>query len=342
MKLALIVSCFLPPVAPAFAQAPVPASGWGTGPHDVSNQISAYIRCIFQDRDGHYWFGTNGDGVARYDGKQLAYVSLDKGLPGSAVRDIIQTADGAMWFGSDAGVTRLLHGSITTYTAADGLPSAEIWSMLLDSAGTLWVGTADGVARWVNAVDADAPAKRGEQPFVPLPIPPAGVENTRWVWDMCEDKSGAIWFAIVGDGARRYDGEKVTAYTTRDGLVGNEVRCVFADSRGRVWIGADHAGVSCFDGTSFRNYTSEDGLANNRVFRVYEDRSGALWFSTLGAGVTRYDGTTFTAYPKLGTLTHVQSILQDAAGTLWFGCSGGLFRLDGETFINVTKDGPWR
>ena len=31
-----------------------------------------------------------------------------------------------------------------------------------------------------------------------------------------------------------------------------------------------------------------------------------------------------------------------ANGTRWFGCSGGLFRFEGTTIVNVTKNGPWR
>ena len=89
----------------------------------------------------------------------------------------------------------------------------------------------------------------------------------------------------------------------------------------------------------------EDGrLASRPMYGLEADQAGDLWFSTLADGVTRYDGTTFTVYRQLGGLdrTHVQGILQDKDGTMWFGCSGGLFRLDGTSFVNVTKNGPWR
>lgn len=35
------------------------------------------------------------------------------------------------------------------------------------------------------------------------------------------------------------------------------------------------------------------------------------------------------------------SIYEDRKGRLWFGFAGGLYRLDGETFVNVTRGGPW-
>ena len=97
---------------------------------------------------------------------------------------------------------------------------------------------------------------------------------------------------------------------------------------------------------------------------ILEDRAGNMWFSTLGAGACRYDGQTFTAFGEDRGLSindlpcpcggvwkyrnfhgpngaHVQEFFQDRDGILWFGCSGGLFRLDGERMVNVTRDGPW-
>lgn len=89
-----------------------------------------------------------------------------------------------------------------------------------------------------------------------------------------------------------------------------------------------------------------------------------MWFSTLGAGACRYDGTAFKAFGADQGLSindfpcpcgsgrlyrdchgpndaHVQEIFEDKDGILWFGCSGGLFRLEGDFVVNVTRNGPW-
>lgn len=330
------------PVRPPLAPQPDPT-------HDISVQISEYVRCVFQDRDGHMWFGTNSDGVCRYDGESLTFLSSKDGLVGHAVRKIVQTADGAMWFTTERGVSRYHDGKFTTYTVADGLSSDDTWSMMLDRAGTLWVGTREGVCRFVHAGEAVGEGGT-EKRFVPFEIPRAEVDtpsfrfDPRLVWSMIEDRDGAIWFGTDGEGVRKYDGKTFTTYTTKNGLAGNMVRCILADRDGRIWIGAEHAGLTRFDGAAFRTFTANDGLGNDRVYSIFEDKAGNLWISTLADGVTRYDGTSFTAYRQLGNLarTHVQSIFQDKDGTLWFGCSGGVFRFDGESFINVTKDGPWR
>lgn len=61
-------------------------------------QISQYIRRMLQDRDGNIWFGTNGDGVCRYDGKTLRYFNHGDGFKGEAVRGMLQR----IWLGDNA------------------------------------------------------------------------------------------------------------------------------------------------------------------------------------------------------------------------------------------------
>jgi ligand-binding sensor domain-containing protein len=93
-----------------------------------------------------------------------------------------------------------------------------------------------------------------------------------------------------------------------------------------------------------RNFGALDGLPSDRVWSAFEDRAGRIWFGTLGGGACCYDGESFATYRETGGLTrnHVQGIGQSADGALWFGFSGGLFRLAGEQLVNVTREGPWR
>ncbi len=311
--------------------------------HAQGEQISEYVREVFQDRDGNFWFGTNGDGLARYDGKSLTYLSVVDGLAGSAIRGILQAPDGAMWFATNRGVSRYKSSQFTNYTVANGLSDNSIWSIMQDRSGTIWVGTHAGVCRFDG------------KSFVPFPIPRVEVANPasrftpKVVFGMFEDQSGNLWFGTDGEGAHKYDGKSFTSYAQKDGLAGNIVRCIVGDRRGRIWIGTNGDGVSRYDGTAFRNFTTKDGLNNDRVYEILEDKAGNMWFSTLGAGACRYDGKSFTAFREDQALmingrparSHVQEFFEDKDGILWLGCSGGLFRFDGESFINVTRNGPW-
>ena len=304
------------------------------------DQIGNYVREVFQDRDGHYWFGT-ANGVCRYDGASLTYF-LDQIGTSWGVDEILQGADGALWF-AGPGVIGYKDGAFTKFSAADGLSHPWVLSLMLDRSGTVWAGTRDGVCR----LEGEA--------FVPFPIPKvtsapgsraAGVRASDLAWDMAEDHDGNLWFGLSGEGVRKFDGARFTAYTTEDGLAGNDVRSVYVDRRGHLWFGTNKGGVSRFDGESFQTFTKEDGLSSDAVWGTVEDATGALWFS--GNGASRYDGETFTVFrgdPRRtinGGPAHlgVMEMFSDEAGHLWFGCTDGLWRLDGDAFVNVTKKGP--
>lgn len=346
--------------APKPAQRPAPApEPVRTRAPDGPAQISDYVREVYQDRAGNMWFGTNGEGVCRWDGESLEFFSVLQGFGGVAVRGIAQGEDGALWFATERGVTRYLDGAFTNYGEEDGLSDRDVWSLMIDSAGVVWAGTLGGVCRF----DGEA--------FAPFALPRVEVENpeSRFspevLFAMHEDREGNLWFGTDGEGAHRWDGESFTSFTTKDGLGGNMVRSIASDRHGGIWIGSDGGGVSRYDGAAFRTFTMEDGLSGDRVWEILEDSAGNMWFSTLGAGACRWDGMVFTQFSvergldtngfacpcgsgfTSGTCHgpgggHVQEFFEDSDGVLWFGCSGGLFRLEGERVVNVTREGPWK
>ena len=102
------------------------------------------------------------------------------------------------------------------------------------------------------------------------------------------------------------------------------------------------------DGDSFKKlFTDVAGLSSANVSPICEDKAGNIWIASMNFGVYRYDGNKLVLFnetdrKELTVNLCVQSILQDSKGTMWFGFSGGLFRLKGSSFANVTKDGPWK
>jgi hypothetical protein len=66
----------------------------GPDQYPAHDAISAFVRRIFQDQSGNLWFGTNGDGIVRYDGDSLEYFSINEGFGGVAVRGIVEDQEG--------------------------------------------------------------------------------------------------------------------------------------------------------------------------------------------------------------------------------------------------------
>ncbi len=314
-----------------------PNGGSGPDVYPAPDAISAFVRRIFEDSRGHLWFGTNGDGVVRYDGKQLDYFSVGQGFAGVAVRGITEDKHGNIWFATDGGVSRFDGDSFTNFTAANGLPHNDTWCVQIDREHTLWVGTYGGVARL-----------KGDR-FVGLALPAAkkrdemrGVSGPHMVRDIMEDSAGYLWFATDA-GVFKRDGSKIVNMSAAYGLENNSVNCMLEDPRGHMWFATHYSGVLRFDGTTLVNVTRSEKLFGLEAWDLYLDSYGNIWFPVEHAGLYRYDGKHVTQFhhPEGLDSGGVQCTLQDRAGRLWAGGYLGLYRLDGDAFVKVGKNGPW-
>lgn len=311
-----------------------------------SAQIGAYVVAVFEDSKSNLWFGTLELGVAKHDGEKLTYLTTADGLPSNRVTSVIEDKDGNLWFGTGAGLAKYDGETFTIFAEQDGLCNNSISDLLIDRRGTFWIGTWGGVCTFDGTT------------FTKFPLPTPAVNTPlnefteNWITDITEDSKGAIWFGRDSYGACKYDGETFTNYLKKDGLYSNCVHAITEDQQGTMWFGARVAekddpdeskrfgkgGVTTYDGTSFDHFPTIEGLNDNDVYEIYQDDLGNTWISTISNGLYKYDGATFINYKVPKAITN---ILKDRNGTIWLGCAGGLFRLDGDKVVNVTVAGPF-
>ena len=60
---------------------------------------------ITEDNTGNLWFGTDGGGVSRYDGKSFSTFTTAQGLANNYVRSITKDKTGNLWFGTSEGLS---------------------------------------------------------------------------------------------------------------------------------------------------------------------------------------------------------------------------------------------
>jgi ligand-binding sensor domain-containing protein len=313
----------------------------------ASQQISPYVVDVFQDTKGNLWFGTLEDGVARYDGMQLTYLTTKDGLPSDRIVTIIEDSIGNIWFGTGAGLSKYDGQHFTNYSEKDGLCSDMISNLLIDSQGTFWIGTWGGVCTF----------HENQFEKIELPIPKIKTiinpDTKEWNTALYEDSKGNIWIGRDGYGAIKSDGMSMVHFTTEEGLNSNNVQSIAEDKEGHIWIGTrvaekDNAdpshrigpgGLNKYSGHQFIHFPELIGLYENDVYAIYKNHSDALWISTTSHGVYKITNTTVVNYAiPLSTM----SFCQDLKGNMWLGCAGGLYKINQQgEIINITTDGPW-
>lgn len=319
-------------------------------PYKDTGLVSQYIRSIFQDSKGHFWFGPAGQSVVSFDGKTLKYFSemeffhnhdRDHQDYGSdvSVHAIAEDQKGHLWFGTHHGVIRYDGKSFKRYNEKNGLANIKVGrkSVLADRAGTLWVGTQRGVFRY-NPV-ADSAGLPCFSPFSWL--------DTLNVSGIMEVRSGHIWFTSPNQGVFRYNGKTINSFTAKEGLGDNYAGGIAQDESGKMWF-TMQGGICSYDGKTFTEITTKDGLGGHEIWGLFIEKSGIIWVTARGS-TTRYDpaipisdAKAFTVFTvKDGLNCCVQSMYQDRSGRMWWGTGQGLYRFDGYRFYQVKQTGPW-
>lgn len=139
--------------------------------------------------------------------------------------------------------------------------------------------------------------------------------------NIVEDRQGRIWFACI---------QAFQPVMTGDGGVCRYEPPTTPGARG-----------------TFTRFPDVGGLSGNDIYTIYEQRSGDMWIGATGLGAYRYDGTAFTLFKATDRQDLVgnfglQAMVEDRHDALWCGFSGGLFRFNGESFVHVGQEGPWK
>ena len=330
---------------------------------DTIYSVGKIIRSIVEDEQGHFWFGTEGEGVYGFDpvSKNITHYTDQQGLPDNYVITIATDRYGVIWVESRDGVSKFNGKSFSDYTqAVNDAP----FGGLQYTKGSLYFSQLDGVCYFDGKTFTSFPIHPDS--YKPEPN---NLARPYAVYYTYEDRSGNIWFGTEQMGVCRFDptaslkanGSKFTWYT-EEGLSGVAVRAIFEDSNGNMWFGNSGVGVFRFDGKKLTNMTKELGLGLPEVNKsltgkdqamtnskpregtlsgantINQDAQGDLWFGTFDEGVWRYDGKKMIQYTMKDGLSAngVMTIYKDRAGELWFGTyGGGVCKFDGKRLEKV-------
>ena len=319
----------------------------------VSDGLSqGSVICIFQDREGFMWFGTQG-GLNRYDGYKFKVYKHDPAVEHSLSDDFITTigedSSGTLWIGTI--------GTPTMYNRFDPLtetfeqvPRDSVdtrgWRMsgfrvpYVDSSGTRWICSSRG---GLTREDLRTGTKKV---YTHDASNPKSILSDN-IYSVVPDPSGALWIGTK-EGLERFDPGIGTFehFTHREGdprsLSDSFVWPLLMDRDGTLWVGTYAGGLNRMERGSrtFTRFEHDEAnprsLSVNQIYSLYQDRSGMIWIGTADHGIDRFhpDLASFRLFShqpgNQASLidNNVLGMTVTRSGTAWIGTKGGLDRWD--------------
>jgi ligand-binding sensor domain-containing protein len=295
-----------------------PPLGIATGPF-----VFALITTRTKTGEPILWAGT-GIGVLRLQNGEWHRYDAEDGLPVTGVWSLVETPNqgNSIWIGtSGGGIARLHQGGWKSFTTANGLAGNSTYSLMETVTGEprVWIGSLGGLVRLgdgkrivfpeddLENVVALASSRDESGREVVWAGTTGGMyeySGGRWkivsravvsALTLTRDATGKpiLWVGMA-DGLLCLHDEKVTRYSTADGLPGNRIRCLLptTDLAGRpfLWVGTQSGVTLAAIHDTFACAGTGTGPAAGSILGLKETRAtnGArfLWVGT-GNGVLR-------------------------------------------------------
>jgi signal transduction histidine kinase/ligand-binding sensor domain-containing protein len=325
------------------------------------------IQAIAQGSDGYLWLGAS-TGLIRFDGMRFVHWEPRAGekLPCNDVRFLIASSHRGLWIGSALGISRLDHGRLTTYPAADRWLGGTVVAMLEDHLGRLWMLGQGAAGRSLGVLLPDDSFQiYGQKEGLPAQTLQTIFEDRqhvfwvgtskglcRWspgsqadclsipavnVWSLVEEANGDL---LIGDDVRRttmrLSHGALQPLMTPPGYASVVPKVTLRDHNGAVWIGTFGQGLLRLRNGLVEKFTRRDGLSSDMINSLSEDREGDLWIGT-ARGIDRFRDPKVVHLSSFDGLSGdlVTAVYAARQGGAWVGTSEG--GLNHVTATHITR-----
>lgn len=279
----------------------------------------------------------------------------ERGLPGEAVYQILQTKDGYLWVRTGSGLARFDGVRFVSMDAEIG--DGTVKAICMSADGDLLIRTKLRTVIYRG--------RRFSDYLPPAPLPPGAIrvlfesrehvvyvgadhaiyrlekngtarelrDGTAWINAITEDGSGTIWFGASRT-LFRYRDSDFSLHTMPHGTY---VAALAEDHLHRLWAGTG-TGLCRLDRDQAVVTPVEIPGVPKYINALLEDRRGNLWVGTGGNGIVRSTGGEISSLDATKGLTGnaVLSLFEDREGSLWIGTDSGLDRLRDTTLTTFT------
>lgn len=309
--------------------------------------IDDQINCIYTDRQGVIWLGTNkGISMNHPLQKQFEQVFLPS-VPGDKKRatiyDFFRDEQNNLWIGTSNGIYIYHHTSSSFRHLPlqyNGVP-LSVTKFFRDTDSALYLGTNYSLFRFNMANQRVTLLPNTEKDPVMNKIIKSRVVSV--VRDTIDghpvllvspyghflayyDLSDQRWISRI-DAAKQI----LQRYNLKDNLV----RKIFKTREGKIWLATRKTGLGDWSKYPYphvqylyNNPAQPGSISNDNVFDIIEDGKQHLWLGTYGGGLNYFNTSTqkFLHIPETENL--LEGIQTDGSGHVWMISNGNLHKYD--------------
>lgn len=321
------------------------------------------ILSITEDPQGFIWFGTEIEGLFRFDGYELKRYQRDsqdqRSLSHNAILALYVDRQGTLWIGTNGGGLDRYDRNSDSFIHYQrdpknpgSFPHDNVRVLMEDRAGIFWVGGSAGLSRFDRERGTCVTYKHDENDPNSL-----GDDSVRAIFE--DRDTGQFWVGTRNDGLSRFDREtgRFTHYrcdrSNKSSLSDNGIKDIYKDRAGRLWV-STQKGLNQFDpvaGTFVRyehDPKDSNALCGDIVNKTFEDRRGRFWVATtVGLDCLDRETDVFTHYRHVRGISNsisdnsCRTMFEESTGAMWISTiSGGLNRVaaNPEKFFGYQHD----
>lgn len=264
---------------------------FNTGNSNISHNI---IRSLYKDLEGNLWIGTfnklnklplNSTIFEVVDLKQNYRSEIKNNLVLSILPNAVEN-DSVLWIGTETG---LVHLNRYTYKKMyfreenSELTNSAVKTLLKTSSDKLWIGTDFGLGEMNPTFNIQI---HQHDPFKNNSL------INSIVWDIFEDKSGAVCFgtdngiSILSNSSKRFQFYPMV-FNQGNSILGYEITDIIEDRENSLWLTSQLGLVQYNSENQLKQSLNTEKLISRKLSlsgakKILEDSKGRFWLATNG------------------------------------------------------------